>query len=69
MQYIMILLKKTVYEKLVTMFNDVITSGLVLKTPYSTDKSGLEKKTNDSDQKIPDTSCLVKKSRLEHKCY
>ena len=57
------------YEKLVTTFNDINTSGLVLKTPHSTDKSGLEKKTDDSDQKIPDTSCLVKKNRLEHKCY
>ena len=32
------------------------------KTQHNTDKSGLEKKINDADKKIPDTSGLVKKT-------
>ena len=47
--------KKTVYDKLVTKVNNIDTSGFVLKTKYDADKSELEKK-------IPDTSNLVKKS-------
>ena len=50
----MILLKKTVYEKLVAKVNRINTSGLVLKPKFDTDKSDLEKK-------ILDTSRLVKK--------
>ena len=38
------LLKKTVYDKLVAKVNSVDTSALVLKTKYDTDKSELEKK-------------------------
>ena len=49
--------KKTVYDKLVAKVNNIDISGFVLKTKYDTDKSELEKK-------IPDTSRLVKKSRL-----
>ena len=48
------IVKKTEYDKLVTKF--------VLKTQYNTDKPGLEKKINDADKKIPDTSGLVKKT-------
>ena len=47
--------KKTVYDKLVTKVNNIDTSGFLLKTKYDTDKLELEKK-------IPDTSNLVKKS-------
>ena len=47
--------KKDVYDKLVTKVNNIDTSGFVLKTKYDTDKSGLE-------NKIPDTSGLVKKT-------
>ena len=36
-------------------------SEFVLKTQCNTDKSGLEKKIDDADKKIPDTSWLVKK--------
>ena len=49
------LLKKTVYDKLVTKANNIDTSGLVLKTKYDTDKTELEKK-------IPNASDFVKKS-------
>ena len=48
-------LKKDVYNKLVTKVNAIDTSGFVLKTKYDTDKSELE-------NKIPDTSGLVKKT-------
>ena len=48
------LVKKTVYEKLVAKVNRINTSGLVLKPKFDTDKSDLE-------NKIPDTSRLVKK--------
>ena len=47
--------KKDVYDKLVTKVNNIDTTGFVLKTKYDTHKSGLE-------NKIPDTSGLVKKT-------
>ena len=47
--------KKDVYDKLVTKVNNTNTSEFVLKTKYDTDKSELE-------NKIPDTSGLVKKT-------
>ena len=47
--------KKDVYDKLVTKVNDIDTSGFVLKIMYDTDKSELE-------NKILDTSGLVKKT-------
>ena len=36
--------KKTVYDKLITKVNNIDTSGIVLKTKYKTDKSDFEKK-------------------------
>ena len=48
------LLKKTVYYKLVAEVNRIDTSRFVLKTKYNADKSKIE-------NKIPDTSGLVKK--------
>ena len=57
----MMLLKKTVYNKLATKVNSIDTSGFVLKIKYNTDKSDLEKKVIDADKKNPDTSGLVKK--------
>ena len=36
--------KKTVYDKLITKVNNIDTSGIVLKTKYNTDKSDFEKK-------------------------
>ena len=47
--------KKTVYDKLVAKADNINTSGFVLKTKYDTDKSELE-------NKIPDTSGLIKKT-------
>ena len=47
--------KKDVYDKLVTKVNNIDTSGFVLKTKYDTDKSELENKT-------PNTSGLVKRT-------
>ena len=47
--------KKDVYNNLVTKVNNIDTSGFVLKTKYDIDKSELE-------NKIPDTSGLVKKT-------
>ena len=47
--------KKDVYDKLVTKLNSIYTTGFVLKTKYDTDKSELE-------NKIPHTSDLVKKT-------
>ena len=47
--------KKTEYNKLVTKVNNIDTSGFVLKTNYNTKISELE-------NKIPNTSNLVKKN-------
>ena len=49
------IVKKTVYDKLVTKVNNIDTGGFLLKTKYDADKLKLEKK-------IPDTSNFVKKS-------
>ena len=49
--------KKTVYDKLVTKVNSIDTSDFVLKTRYNTDKTELEKK-------IPNVTDLVKKTNL-----
>ena len=49
------LLKKTEYNKLVAKLNNINTREFFLKTKYDTDKSELE-------NKIPDTSGLVKKT-------
>ena len=51
----MMLLKKIVYDKLVAKVNSTDTSAFVLKTKYDTNKKELE-------NKIPDTSGLVKKT-------
>ena len=47
--------KKGVYNKLVSKVNNVDTTGFVLKTKYDTDKLELE-------NKMPDTSVLFKKT-------
>ena len=47
--------KKTDYYKVVTKPNNIDTSGFVLKTKYQTNKTEIE-------NKIPDTSGLVKKT-------
>ena len=48
------LLKKTVYNKLVAKVDNIDANDFVLKTKYNTGKTELE-------NKIPDTSGLVKK--------
>ena len=53
-------LKKDVYDKLVTKVNSINTSKFALKTKYDIDKSELE-------NKIPDTSGLVKKTDYDSK--
>ena len=53
----MMLLKKTVYDKLVAKVNNIDTSDFVLKTKYQTDKTKLE-------NKIPDVNNLVKETKL-----
>ena len=50
----MILLQKTVYDKLVAKVNSIDTSGLALKTNYYSDETELQ-------NKISDTSDLVRK--------
>ena len=40
----MMLLKKTVYDKLAAKVNNIDTSDFVLKTKYETDNTELEKK-------------------------
>ena len=45
------------YDKLVAKVNNIDTSNFVLKTKYQTDKTELE-------NKIPDVSNLVKKTKL-----
>ena len=49
--------KKTVYDKLVAKVDNIDASDFVLKTKYSTDRTELE-------NKIPDVSNLVKKTKL-----
>ena len=50
-------IKKDVFDKLVTKVSNIDTSGFVLKTKYDTDKSELE-------NKIPDISNLATKTAL-----
>ena len=50
--------KKTVYDKFVAKVNSIDTSSFVLKIKYDADKSEIK-------NKIPNTSGLVKKSKLQ----
>ena len=52
MQLKMKTLKKTVYNKSVTKVNNIDSSEFVLKALYDIDKSDLENKTCDVDEKI-----------------
>ena len=51
--------KKTVYDKLVTKVDNIDTTGSVLKTEYDIDKSDLANEINDTEKKIHDTNSLV----------
>ena len=53
--------KKTVYDKLAAKVNAIDTSGFVLKTKDDSDKSDLEKKINEADKDIPETSGVLEK--------
>ena len=53
----MMLLKKTVYDKLVTKVNNIDTNSFALKTKYDKDKSELE-------NKIPNVIDFVKEAKL-----
>ena len=53
--------KKGVYDKVVTNVNAISNSGFLSKTQYSTDKSGYKNKIDDMSKKLPDTSGFVKK--------
>ena len=54
-------LKKTVFHKLAAKVNAIDTKRFVLKTKDDTDKSDLEKKINEADKNIPDTSGVLEK--------
>ena len=54
------LLKKTKYDELVAKVDNIDTTGFVLRTKYDKDKS-------ESENKIPDTSGLVKKTDCDSK--
>ena len=43
--------KKTAYDKLVAKVNNIDISGFFLETKYDTDKSDLEKKISEADEK------------------
>ena len=43
----MMLLKKTVYDKIVAKVNNINTSGFLLKTKYNANQLDLEKKMSD----------------------
>ena len=49
-------------DKLVTKVNIIDTSRFVWKSQHNSYKSGLEKKIESADTKIPDTSELIKKN-------
>ena len=53
----MMLLKKTVYNKLVAKVDNIDTNDFVLKTKYNTDKTELE-------NKIPDVSNFATRTQL-----
>ena len=52
--------KKIVYDKLITKVNVIDTSGFVLKTQYDTDKLDLEKKVKDADKKKKKKKNIIK---------
>ena len=59
--------KKALYDKLVTKVDNIDTTGFALKTKYDTDKSDLEKKISDAEKEIPNANSLVKKTDCNFK--
>ena len=60
--------KKDVYDKLVTNVNNIDTSGFVLKTKYDTDKSELENKITDTSGLLKKTDYNTKITEIEGNC-
>ena len=60
----MMLSKKTEYNTSVSKVDNIDTTGFVSKTIYDTEKSDLEKKISNTNQKNPDTSDLAKTTDL-----
>ena len=56
--------KKKVQDELVIKVNNIDTNGFILKSKYTADKPNLEKESCDADRKVPDTSELVKKTKI-----
>ena len=61
------IVKKDVYDKLVTRVNNIDTSGFVLKTKYDTDKSELENKIPDVSGLANETDCNNKITEIQGK--
>ena len=59
--------KKDVYDKLVTKVSNIDTSGFVLKTKYDTDKSELENKVSDTSGLAKKTDYNIKITKIEGK--
>ena len=59
--------KKVVYNKLVTKVNSIDTTSFASKTKYNSNKSGLEKKISDAKKKIPNACGITKKTDLNAK--
>ena len=59
--------KKAVYDKLVTKVNNIDTGGLALKTKYDTDKSDLEKKLPNITELVKKTDYNAKLTEIESK--
>ena len=59
--------KKGVYDKLVTKVNNIDTSGFVLKTKYDTDKTELENKILDASGLVKKTDYNTKITKIEGK--
>ena len=59
--------KKTVYDKLVTKVNSIDTSAFVLKTKYDTGKSEIENQIADTTALVKKTDCNAKITEIEGK--
>ena len=59
--------KKIVYDKLVTEVHDIDTSGFVLKTKHNTDKSELVNKISNTSELVKKVGCNAKISEIEGK--
>ena len=59
--------KKIVYDKLVTEVHDIDTSGFALKTKHNTDKSELVNKISNTSELVKKVGCNAKISEIEGK--